>query len=247
MRAQDTKLLANRKAARLQGRARRPVRRKISALLAQDATEYLVLLAVVLIVALVGIALLGFFPGMAAESKARESELYWQSATPIAIAEWGARYVPDCAGRDYTHPYFRVRNTGTYPITITKMLSGGNSISKVERGVWGNTLPMRELYSMQPGEEKAFVMPLYWGLPDPGVSKRQYVIFLGEGSQSHGTDAFPYGSAQSLCPSSGNAGYFTAKDFGFEYETMVEGQTITKQQVGKPVVIKCIEAASSCH
>ena len=34
---------------------------------AQGATEYLVLLAVVLIVALVSVALLGFFPGMAGD------------------------------------------------------------------------------------------------------------------------------------------------------------------------------------
>ena len=43
---------------------------------AQGATEYLVLLAVVLIVALVSVALLGFFPGMASDAKLTQSETY---------------------------------------------------------------------------------------------------------------------------------------------------------------------------
>ena len=57
----------------------------------QGATEYLVLLAVVLIVALVSVALLGFFPGMAMDSRLAQSKMYWSSASPVAIVEaWGA-------------------------------------------------------------------------------------------------------------------------------------------------------------
>jgi hypothetical protein len=52
----------------------------------QGATEYLVLLAVVLIIALVGIALLGFFPGTANDSAISSSQLYWQGVpTPFHI------------------------------------------------------------------------------------------------------------------------------------------------------------------
>jgi len=54
---------------------------------AQGATEYLVLLAVVLIVALVSVALLGFFPGMAADAKMSESSGYWRAARPFAILD----------------------------------------------------------------------------------------------------------------------------------------------------------------
>ena len=54
----------------------------------QGATEYLVLLAVVLIVAMVAIALLGFFPGMATDAKIGQSRTYWSGqATPFAILE----------------------------------------------------------------------------------------------------------------------------------------------------------------
>ena len=54
----------------------------------QGATEYLVLLAVVLIVALVSVALLGFFPGMASDARITQSQSYWRGqARPFAIIE----------------------------------------------------------------------------------------------------------------------------------------------------------------
>lgn len=54
----------------------------------QGATEYLVLLAVVLIVAMVAIALLGFFPGLAGDAKKAQSDAYWRGeARPFAIIE----------------------------------------------------------------------------------------------------------------------------------------------------------------
>ncbi|MCX6770539.1 MAG: hypothetical protein NTX79_00635 [Candidatus Micrarchaeota archaeon] len=54
----------------------------------QGATEYLVLLAVVLIIALVAIMLLGYFPGMATDAKITQSQAYWRGqATPFAITE----------------------------------------------------------------------------------------------------------------------------------------------------------------
>jgi hypothetical protein len=53
----------------------------------QGATEYLVLLAVVLIVALVSVALLGFFPGMASDARITQSESYWRSARPFSIVD----------------------------------------------------------------------------------------------------------------------------------------------------------------
>jgi hypothetical protein len=51
----------------------------------QGATEYLVLLAVVLVIALVSIALLGFFPGLTTDAKVNQSITYWKGASPIAI------------------------------------------------------------------------------------------------------------------------------------------------------------------
>lgn len=53
----------------------------------QGATEYLVLLAVVLIIALVAISLLGFFPGLALDAKKTQSDPYWKAARPFGIIE----------------------------------------------------------------------------------------------------------------------------------------------------------------
>lgn len=52
----------------------------------QGSTEYLVLLAMVLVVAMVAIALLGFFPGLAGDTRAAQSDSYWRgTARPFAI------------------------------------------------------------------------------------------------------------------------------------------------------------------
>lgn len=54
----------------------------------QGSTEYLVILAVVLIVALVAIALLGFFPGLSTDAQKAQSDSYWQgTAYPFRIIE----------------------------------------------------------------------------------------------------------------------------------------------------------------
>ncbi len=55
---------------------------------AQGATEYLVILAVVLMIGLLAISLLGFFPGTSGDISESESELYWKTlASPFRITE----------------------------------------------------------------------------------------------------------------------------------------------------------------
>ena len=56
----------------------------------QGATEYLVLFAVVLIIAMVVIALLGFFPSVGTGGKQSASDSYWQSARPIEVTSHSA-------------------------------------------------------------------------------------------------------------------------------------------------------------
>lgn len=81
----------------------------------QGATEYLVLLAVVLIIALVSVALLGFFPGMADDAKMTESMAYWRSASPIAISEASATI--DSNG-EWTQVLLILKNNGGVPIEL---------------------------------------------------------------------------------------------------------------------------------
>ena len=75
----------------------------------QGATEYLVLLAVVLVIALVSIALLGVFPSFATDTKINQSKTYWQAATPISIVD----------GRiSSTSLQLIIRNSGSDTISI---------------------------------------------------------------------------------------------------------------------------------
>ncbi len=54
---------------------------------AQGSLEYLVMLAVVLTVALVSVALLGFFPGLTPDARLKQSEAYWKGTEPFAVVE----------------------------------------------------------------------------------------------------------------------------------------------------------------
>lgn len=192
---------------------------------AQGATEYLVLLAVVLVIALVGIALLGFFPGTAGEAQARESEIYWEGASPIAIVEMGAKAYDATA----TIPYLRVRNAGPYRISITKVLANGQSISQVEIGGNGN---ISGRFVLSPGEEAFFGRTSVWGLP----YSQAIWVYLGS-SGSSGSTLY---AATSICQNSTSSpGTLVLNGFGFEYVQYVEGQQVTKQEIGKPLIIRC--------
>lgn len=190
----------------------------------QGATEYLVLLAVVLIIALVGIALLGFFPGTASDAQLRESEIYWDSASPIAVIETGAVYQTD----NYTVGYLRLRNTGSYSITITKVLgNGGTSATQIYNG--STYAALQSYYAMAPGEEKYFGHNPYFSVP------ANYGLFFSKSLATPGTVS----GAASVCEAVGR-GNLVMQNFGFEYIQNVEGQQITKRQVGtKPLMVKC--------
>jgi len=198
----------------------------------QGATEYLVLLAVMLIVALVSVALLGFFPGMASDAQATQSKTYWQSASPIAITEWAARYALDGVSPGYTHLYLRIRNTGAYPIRLTKLLANGKSTSKTCIGNWlcdaGN---ITSIY-LYPGEEKTFGNPNYFsGIPNTGAGNLSFFVLEYQMA----------GTVSANCSRSAPFGTATINNFGFEYTEYVEGQQITKQEIGaKPLTIPCM-------
>jgi len=207
--------------------------------LGQGATEYLVLLAVVLIVALVSVALLGFFPGMAQDSKITQSKTYWSSASPIAVVESGARFVYDGVG-NYTFIYLRIRNNGNYPISLTKILAGGTSTSYVWPGYWGPEALLSGRARMAPGEEFVFGHSTHFpGVPNVGDGNRTFFSFSGNDAQ--GYNANFKSIAQSICSRSAPYGYLSVNNFGFEYTVTVEGQTITKKQVGTaPLIVQCM-------
>jgi len=197
---------------------------------AQGATEYLVLLAVVLIVALVSVALLGFFPGMASDSQITQSQMYWSSASPIAIVESGARVF---SGNALTYLHLRLKNTGIYPIRITKVV-GGDGASITQLGGSGCGLigtNISDNFYLAPGEEKYFSYAPFFG------SVCNWMIFATTGSSA----STSIGGASSVCQnSSASPGFLDFKTLGFEYIVYMEGQQITKRQIGKDWIVKCL-------
>ena len=199
-------------------------------LVGQGATEYLVLLAVVLIVALVSVALLGFFPGMASDAQITQSQTYWSSASPIAIVEMttaGSLNVPDGSR---SLPYLRLRNTGAYRITLTKVC--GNNGDCATQYACAPNCNLSSMVNLAPGEE------MYIGVPMSGLETRQIDFRIG-GSASSGMTL--YGLSSSCSPYA-PYGTMVMKNFAFEYIEHIDGQQITKRQIGvKPLIAKCRE------
>ena len=89
----------------------------------QGATEYLVLLAVVLIVALVSVALLGFFTGMAGDAEITQSASYWQSASPFSILETSVSAGNSTVNASGTFTIQNMKSDGQYTITSLNIAS----------------------------------------------------------------------------------------------------------------------------
>jgi hypothetical protein len=105
----------------------------------QGATEYLVLLAVVLIIALVAIMLLGYFPGIATDAKITQSNSYWRGeARPFAITE------------------HNINSTGYGAFLLQNMEANGPYVvTLLQVGSYNNSTNV----SFAAGESKTLVMP----------------------------------------------------------------------------------------
>jgi hypothetical protein len=210
---------------------------------AQGATEYLVLLAVVLIVALVSVALLGFFPGMASDAKLTQSKTYWSGTSPIAMVENAARAYSDGNG-NFTWVYLCIRNSGNYPITITKILGGNTTISKAWTGGWAPSALLSGRVRLAPGDEFVFGISNYFpGVLELGSGNRTFFSFSGNDIDPvvDPYDANLKNAALSLCSRTAPYGYLIVNNFGFEYTETIEGQSITKRQVGTaPLMVQCM-------
>jgi len=54
----------------------------------QGTTEYLIILAVIIVVALVVANVMGWFPGLGLTITQQQSKAYWQSTSPFALVDW---------------------------------------------------------------------------------------------------------------------------------------------------------------
>jgi hypothetical protein len=84
---------------------------------AQGSTEYLVLLAVALIVGLVVISLLGWFPGLGGGAQETQSESYWSGAMPFSIKA------------------VKIAGTGNSRLTIQNKLSNTITLTRISFGI----------------------------------------------------------------------------------------------------------------
>jgi hypothetical protein len=180
---------------------------------AQGATEYLVLLAVVLIIALVAIALLGFFPGTASDAQITQSQIYWKSASPIAIDQIVVSATP-WAGSAIS--YLKVSNKGAYPVRVTAVVN--------ENGFYTNTTANAPSTIYTP-------ISAYLGPGEVGE-----IVNLG-GSNPLDEWIWIYSAGPAANCSTGTISSFK---FGFEYATYVEGNALVKREYGKvPITIRC--------
>jgi hypothetical protein len=196
----------------------------------------------VLIIALVTIALLGFFPGVASDTKLAESQVYWQSAHPVAIIESAGRGEVGTECNPHTHLYLRIRNNGPDTITITKVIAGNGFISEVRTEPSGtNTTSISSRFAdIAPGAEAYFSDQDFYGLP----FSQDFAITDYSDRGACGEAPYWLYNVRSICrnSTSGNKdyGYAVVEKFGFEYIVKIGGVSITKRQVGvSPLIVKC--------
>ncbi|MEM3362469.1 MAG: hypothetical protein QXV64_01025 [Candidatus Anstonellaceae archaeon] len=90
----------------------------------QAAAEYLILIAIVLIISLIGIVLLSGFSDSSATAMESESKTYWSSTRPFAIVEWV---------QSNSTLYLKIKNTDTKRL-ILKSLKAGNFSASLGSG-----------------------------------------------------------------------------------------------------------------
>lgn len=96
----------------------------------QGTTEYLIILAVIIVIALVVVGVMGWFPGLGTGITEQQSRAYWQSTSPLAIKDWKVTTTA-------TEATFTVQNMTTDKIQLNNItvnsiaiedISGGNDV-----------------------------------------------------------------------------------------------------------------------
>ncbi|MFA4982614.1 MAG: hypothetical protein WC588_00180 [Candidatus Micrarchaeia archaeon] len=208
------------------------VPRDFSGFRAQGATEYVVVLAVVIGVGLIAASLLGSAPSAAADMRGMQYEAYWESAFPISIMEADAKYTTTT----HSSIYLKVKNNQHYPIRITALIGGSSVRGRVPNVYVLNTTSMSGLYYLGSGETGIFGYKAagYW----PNIPEnRRLRIYVGD---SANTGYYLY-AAKKICTQAGKkGGTLEIPNFGFEYVTYIDNAQITKKQIGsKPLIIQC--------
>ncbi len=215
-------------------------RKKIGKKPGQGATEYLVLLAVALLIALITMSLV--FSNENDEAFITQSEIYWKSASPISIEEIVAGGDPNAAGNgtltDETKVYLKLRNNGVNPIRLVRIIGNdAESISQYDNQECSPYPPLgcpeniTNIYIPGGGTD-------CFGAGSPSQAfdrcRKHHIVFLPGASSS------PWVLRASRMCKVPSGGRFEMKTFGFEYIEYVENIPITKVQIGSvPLRAKC--------
>jgi len=194
---------------------------------AQGATEYLVLLAVVLIVALVAVALLGSQMGAISDTQATENQMMWKSQSPFSIdASAGYKYP---YATKVLVPYIKIKNTGINPIKLESINSGSNSITTYYSFYSWGSVSLTNIV-IGPGDSVCF-----------GPSGSGCVGMFNLGSDCSGGGG---GYASNCLPAlttncmTGGLGYASGQ-ISFAYDNVIGGNSVRQKSTEHELVMKC--------
>jgi hypothetical protein len=119
---------------------------------AQVSTEYLVIMAVVLVIALVVVYLVGGFSSLGNSALASKGQQYWASASPIAITNY--KLTSNVTGNSFI---LTVANQGLNILSITNVSASGTAPS----GSAFSLIPVPTfVQALAPGQSATIMLPL---------------------------------------------------------------------------------------
>ena len=151
----------------------------------QSSSEYLSLLAAVLVVGLAAVTLLQYFPGMGGEASATESHLYWASSIrPIGVLEATVLNGSICDAYGSLHSGYRMAiiNSDPDPLYVTNLSIDGT----VEEFCALNANSSETSLSLGPGQTAIIDMQ---GQPcQPGKLAELELVFTYDTPYSQGKE-----------------------------------------------------------
>lgn len=87
----------------------------------QGTTEYIIILAVIIVIALIVVGVMGWMPGLSTGITEQQSRAYWQSTAPVAVTDWSIGTAGDAN--------FTLRNMSSDKITLREMSFDGTGVA----------------------------------------------------------------------------------------------------------------------
>ncbi|RME79505.1 MAG: class III signal peptide-containing protein [Methanobacteriota archaeon] len=156
----------------------------------QGSTEYLVVFAAVLVIALIVIFLLGQFSGFSQKSLADQSKSSWAQMVPVAVEDFGP------VGNGSTNVTLKLKNLDVKKLYIRDVLFDGTSAT-ASTPTFGNAA------KLNPGQDKEFEVQ-FGTVCDSGDSGQmvEYDMQINYSYKAGGTQFTEVGSTpiRILCP-----------------------------------------------